>query len=355
VGDPPLVDVGAFDRVEGTGAAADFVTWMAHQRRGGADAAVAALGLHPGDRVLDLGCGPGIDLAALTTHVTPPPTAPTAADPLSPAGPAGRTTLASPARPDPTESTPAAPADPARQAGPTEPFPTESAPAASALQVSPPGPDTTEPDLAPPVGTVRPGSPAVGLAVGIDRSAAMAGAARATAPGAAVVVGDGQALPFPSSAFAGAWARAVLVHTPSPAAAVAELARVVRPGGHLVLSEPDHGSHLVATDEIDVFERVRAHRRTTFRHPLVGRDLPALAVGAGLEVVGRWLGPIEHRTLAAARASGGPFDVAVAAAVEAGAVTAAEGQRYLASLEERDAAGAFLFAALSVTVVARCR
>lgn len=297
MGDPPLVDVGAFDRVEGTGAAADFVTWMAHQRRGGADAAVAALGLHPGDRVLDLGCGPGIDLAALTTHVTP--------------------TAVDPALPNPT--------------GP--------APAGAALHH-------------PPAGPVR---PAVGLAVGIDRSAAMAVAARATAPGAAVVVGDGQALPFPSSAFAGAWARAVLIHTPSPAAAVAELARVVRPGGHLVLSEPDHGSHLVATDEVDVFERVRAHRRTTFRHPLVGRDLPALAVGAGLEVVGRWLGPIEHRTLAAARASGGPFDVAVAAAVEAGAVSAAEGQRYLASLEERDAAGAFLFAALSVTVVARCR
>jgi hypothetical protein len=122
-----------------------------------------------------------------------------------------------------------------------------------------------------------------------------------------------------------------------------------------VLSEPDHGSHLVATDEVEIFERVRAHRRTTFRHPLVGRDLPALAVGAGLEVVGRWLTPIEHRALAPARAAGGPFDRAVTAAVEAGAVSAEEGRRYLASLEERDAVGAFVFAALAVTVVARTR
>jgi hypothetical protein len=120
-----------------------------------------------------------------------------------------------------------------------------------------------------------------------------------------------------------------------------------------VLSEPDHGSHLVATDEVEVFERVRAHRRTTFRHPLVGRDLPALAVAAGLEVVGRWAVPVEHRSLAGARASGGPFDGAVRSAVEAGAVTAEEGDRYLASLAERDGAGAFWFAALAFTVVAR--
>ena len=262
--DAPLIDVGAFDRVEGTGVADDFVAWMAHQRRGGADAALDALGLGAGDRVLDLGCGPGVDLAALAPRV---------------------------------------------------------------------GPD--------------------GRAVGLDRATAMATAARATAPAAVLLRGDGQALPFAAAVFAGAWARAVLIHTPEPAAAVAELARVVRPGGRLVLSEPDHGSHLVATDEIDVFERIRAHRRTTVRHPLVGRDLPALVVGAGLEVVGRWLGPIEHRSLASARAAGGPFDVAVAAAVEAGAVTDEEGRRYLASLEARDAVGAFVFAALTVTVVAQ--
>jgi len=267
VGDEPLlVDVGAFDRVDASGAADDLVAWMARQRSPGADRGVAALGLATGDRVLDVGCGPGADLVALGAAV----------------GPGGR-------------------------------------------------------------------------AVGVDRAVAMASVARTTAPASPLVVGDTQALPFASAAFAGAWVRAVLIHTPSPAAAVSEVARVVRPGGHVVLSEPDHGSHLVATDAVDVFERIRDHRRTTFRHPLVGRDLPALAVAAGLEVVDRWLTPIEHRSLATARAAGGPFDVAVDAAVAAGAITAEEGRRYLASLAERDAVGAFLFASAAVTVVARAR
>lgn len=276
VGEPavPRIEVGGFDAVDAGADPAAFATWMAHQRAHQPDHALAPLRLQPGERLLDVGCGTGVDLAA--------------------------------------------------------------------------------------------GATVTGWAVGLDRSATMAASAVATATthglggraldGTAarvtVVVGDGQRLPFGTASFDAASARAVLIHTPAPGRTVAELRRVLVPGGRVVLSEPDHGSHLVATDELDVFERITAHRRTTFRHPLVGRALPSLAVDAGLTVTGCWTTPIVHRSYGTARAAGGPFGVAVDRAVAAGAITADEADRYDASLRDLDARGAFLFVAQAIVLTA---
>lgn len=256
-----MVDVGAFDRVDGSGSPHDYVEWMAHQRAAGADGALDALRLGDAATVLDVGCGNGIDLGGLAHRAR--------------------------------------------------------------------------------------------CAVGVDLSMAMAMASRVSAPTSVVAQADGQALPFASGSFDACWARAVLVHTRDPQRTVREIARVLRPGGRMVLSEPDHGTHIVSTPELDVFERVKEHRRGTFRHPLVGRRLGLLVTTAGLTLEGTRVTPISHRTLADARASGGPFDVAVEAAVASGAITTDEAERYLGSLDELDRDGAFLFAAMAVSVVAR--
>ena len=59
----PFINVGAFDRVEASGEATKFVEWMSHQRRRGSDPTLHLLDLNHDDVVLDVGCGPGTDLA----------------------------------------------------------------------------------------------------------------------------------------------------------------------------------------------------------------------------------------------------------------------------------------------------
>ncbi len=255
----PLIDVGAFDNLDASSSPEDFVTWMEHQRRAGADRAVDLLRLTGDDRVLDIGCGSGVDLAELSRRC--------------------------------------------------------------------------------------------GQAIGIDRSIRMTDAARARQEvrAVSVAVADGQMLPFARNVFDACWARAVLVHTEDPQRVVDEITRVLRPGGRVVLSEPDHGSHIVSTAEPEIFERVKEHRRRQFRNPLVGRRLGDFVTRAGLAVTAAWVSPIVHRSLAAARASGGPFDVAVQAAVDDAAISSEEADRYLGSLVDLDERGAFFFAALSVS------
>jgi SAM-dependent methyltransferase len=76
---------------------------------------------------------------------------------------------------------------------------------------------------------------------GLDRSAAVldAARARAKAEGFAIdlQVGDASALPFPADRFDVVLAVTVLCFVENPAQAVAEMARVLRPGGVLVLGE----------------------------------------------------------------------------------------------------------------------
>jgi len=64
------------------------------------------------------------------------------------------------------------------------------------------------------------------------------GATAALARGKADVLYDGERLPFPDASFDTVLSVQVLEHTPQPAALVAEMARVLRPGGTLILTAP---------------------------------------------------------------------------------------------------------------------
>jgi 2-polyprenyl-3-methyl-5-hydroxy-6-metoxy-1,4-benzoquinol methylase len=73
--------------------------------------------------------------------------------------------------------------------------------------------------------------------------------ARARVPGAeAVKLADGQPLPFAEDAFDVVWAGEVLEHVSDVVGLLAEVRRVLRWGGRLLVTTPWHGRIVVATD-----------------------------------------------------------------------------------------------------------
>jgi SAM-dependent methyltransferase len=78
-----------------------------------------------------------------------------------------------------------------------------------------------------------------GAPFAVDRSPRRAAFATRAVPGARVAAADALHLPFRNGAFRGVLVRDLLHHLDVPAAALAEVARVLAPGGTLVLLEPN--------------------------------------------------------------------------------------------------------------------
>lgn len=121
------------------------------------------------------------------------------------------------------------------------------------------GPATDLPALAAAVGEQ-------GEVIGVDRDPAMVATARercAALPNTRVLEGDAERLPLESARLDRARVDRVLMHVADPAAALAELRRVLRPGGLLALAEPDWDT--LAVDHPDL-ETARALTDHVARH-----------------------------------------------------------------------------------------
>jgi SAM-dependent methyltransferase len=135
-------------------------------------------------------------------------------------------------------------------------------------------------------------APRAGSVHGVDLTPAMVELARREAAGlenATFSVGDATALPDPDGAYDGAIARFTLHHVPVPARLVEELARVVRPGGAVVLAD-----HLLDEDPEAAAWSAEIER---LRDPSHWASLPlerlrALGADAGLELEREEISPL---------------------------------------------------------------
>jgi ubiquinone/menaquinone biosynthesis C-methylase UbiE len=101
-------------------------------------------------------------------------------------------------------------------------------------------------------------APLVGEVIGIDASEDLVDVAREHAPpGCTFVVGDAEALPFPYGDFDVVGCLRVLHHVRRPELVVAEIARVTRPGGTILLADQLGDIDPMRSLELDRFERAR--------------------------------------------------------------------------------------------------
>ncbi|GAB3339777.1 methyltransferase domain-containing protein [Micromonospora halotolerans] len=91
------------------------------------------------------------------------------------------------------------------------------------------------------------------------------------------VVADAHHLPFLSRSFHGAWADRTLQHVADPHAAIRELVRVVRPGGRVVLADPDYD-----TQVLDIADQSLARSVLRFRADALLRNGTLAHQQAGL-------------------------------------------------------------------------
>jgi SAM-dependent methyltransferase len=99
-----------------------------------------------------------------------------------------------------------------------------------------------------------------------------------------VRAGDAHALPVADGSVDRARADRVLQHLEDPCIALAELRRVLRAGGVVGLVEPDWDTLVIDDASPELGRALAAFIGTRVRNRAIGRQLPRLCTGAGLEV-----------------------------------------------------------------------
>jgi SAM-dependent methyltransferase len=134
-----------------------------------------------------------------------------------------------------------------------------------------------------------------GKAFGVDQCAAFIDAATRFAHDAKLGdrvdfrVGDAHRLDFPAETFDAVFAHTLVSHVTAPETVLGEMARVVRPGGTVVVFDGDYASMTYACSDHEFGHRMDAALvSASFNNPRVMRDLPRLLPKLGLRLMAAW-------------------------------------------------------------------
>lgn len=119
----------------------------------------------------------------------------------------------------------------------------------------------------------------------LDSSPAMLAAVERHAPTVERVEGEAMSLPFPDGAFDAVTIVQVLEYVADPVAAIREAARVVRPGGRLLVADSDWETATFDIDDTALARRALDAWCATKVHGRAGRHLRGWLVAAGLEPI----------------------------------------------------------------------
>lgn len=194
-----------------------------------------------------------------------------------------------------------------------------------------------------------------GRSVGVDSSAVMIAEAQrrhvASGLSVAFVVGDAQHLMFADASFDRCRAERLLMHLDHPEQALAEMVRVVRPGGRGVVFDMDWGMVFVDSPYQETTGKILQAFSDGMKHGWIGRSLPRLFQAAGLAEV-TCVPHVVHTDYVFAHRL---FDGYLTTVQAAGVVSADEVTRWWQHLAQAEAAGQFHLGQLGFVVSGRKR
>lgn len=192
-----------------------------------------------------------------------------------------------------------------------------------------------------------------GKVVGVDQSEFLIGEARRRTAGRNLPLefetGDCQHLRFPAASFDACRSDRAFQHVANPLDGLAELVRVAKPGGRVVVSEPDWGTLAVDGGPKEAARPILDFYVDTLRNGWIGRQLPFMFREAGLIEIEIHSDIMEFRDLAAAETVFGIQGAAVRAH-EAGATTLEQASTWIERLKLASREGCFWCGVMGIAV-----